>query len=184
MRASFQSNPDTAPKRYDGVTVALHWISAGLIALLWVIGQTRFFWPAGQPRSAVLSVHILFGLTLLVMLLARVAWRATSGRHLPAIGHRLSALGARLAHLALYGLIGLTLLAGLSGVMARGLHLFGLALLPPLTLLPAGLMKTFGHLHGNFANILVALAVLHGLAALFHRMVLRDGTLERMLPGR
>lgn len=178
------SSPAAAafPHRYDGVTIALHWASAGLIGLVWVLGQTRFFWPAGAPRSAVISLHILIGLAILAMLAARITWRLGRGRRLPPVGHGLAAAGARAGHLALYGLMGLTLLAGLAGVLGHGFTLFGTHLLPPLTLAGSAILKFAGGWHGVFANLLVLLAAGHAGTALYHRIVLRDATLARMLP--
>jgi cytochrome b561 len=39
-----------------------------------------------------------------------------------------------------------------------------------------------GDVHGNLAWVMFALIVLHIAGALFHRFVLKDRVLERMLP--
>ena len=44
--------------------------------------------------------------------------------------------------------------------------------------------RTIAELHQWIGDSIVVLAALHALAALFHHLWLRDGTLLRMLPGR
>ena len=49
---------------HDPTTVALHWISALLVVLLWTIGQTVDVFPNGPLRIDYRSVHIVLGVTL------------------------------------------------------------------------------------------------------------------------
>ena len=50
--------------RHDPVTVALHWVTAALVAALWTIGQTVDFFPNGPLRIDYRSIHILLGAIL------------------------------------------------------------------------------------------------------------------------
>ncbi len=169
------------PEHYDRTSILLHWASALLIGLNWLLGQTRFFFPAGDPRVAVLSTHMLIGLSVGVMLLARLAWRAGPGRRLDAEPGFAGLLGKAM-HVTLYVVIGATVLAGASGALSHGFHLFGASLLPRLDFWPRGPLALLGHLHGKLADLLVVLAGLHALAALAHHVVLGDGILLRMAP--
>lgn len=176
---------DQAP-RYDGLSIALHWASAGLILLNWLLGEFRFLAAQGSPRTAVLSTHILIGLAIAAMLPARLAWRAGPGRRLRA-EPGLMGWTVKAAHAGLYLLIAVAVLAGMSHVAAHGLHLFGTVLTPGLDLAQHGLLQKFGRLHGTLADLLVLLAATHALAALAHHIVLGDEVLLRMapfLPGR
>jgi cytochrome b561 len=175
-----EARPADAPEaaHYDRTSIAFHWASAGLIGLNWLLGQTRSFFPAGDPRVAVLSTHMLIGLSIAAMLLARLAWRAGPGRRLAAVPGLLG-LAARAMHVTLYLMIGATVLAGASAGLSHGFHLYGASLLPRLRLWPLPLL---GHLHGKLADLLVLLAGLHALAALGHHVVLGDGVLLRMAP--
>jgi cytochrome b561 len=170
-----------AQERYDNASILLHWGSAILIGLNWLIGQGRSLAPPGEPRSAMLSTHILIGLTIGVLLMARLAWRAGPGRR---VGNEPSLAGllAKAVHATLYGLIAVTVLAGAAGVLAHGPHLFGAAVLPRFDLWPHGPLYMVGRLHNKLADILIVLAGLHALAALGHHVVLRDGVLMRMVP--
>lgn len=38
--------------RYDTRTIALHWTTAVLVLVLWIIGQTDDFIPKGAPHRA------------------------------------------------------------------------------------------------------------------------------------
>jgi len=42
---------ETQGLRHDPMTIALHWISALLVVVLWTIGQTVDVFPNGAPAS-------------------------------------------------------------------------------------------------------------------------------------
>lgn len=172
---------EPARERYDGATITFHWITAALIATLWVIGQTRFYVPAAW-RHDYLSLHIALGMTLGVVLLGRILWRATAGRHLPAIEDRLMHLAATAAHAALYLLMLGAVALGLAKVMTGGNEVFHLFAFPALAPGNRTLSHLIGGWHALAANAIMILAGVHAAAAIFHHAVLRDGVLRRMLP--
>ena len=49
--------------RYDRTMIALHWLTAGLVVVLWVIAQIIDDW-TGQARVNVRSIHITLGVVL------------------------------------------------------------------------------------------------------------------------
>jgi cytochrome b561 len=168
-------------EHYDPASIFLHWAMAVLIGLNWLLGQTRPFFPAGSPRASVLSTHMLIGMSIGVLLLARIVWRAGPGRRLPAERGVLGLVGKAM-HLVLYAAIGVTVLAGLCHALVHGIRLYGTMVVPPLALVTHGPLARLGHLHGTFADLVVVLAGLHALAALAHHFVLGDGILLRMAP--
>lgn len=168
--------------RYDRMSIALHWGSAGTILLNWVIGQFHMLAPRGAPRVEVISTHILIGLAVGLMLLARLAWRAGPGRRLGA-EPGWQGPAAQAAHAGLYGLIGMTVLAGASHTAEHGLNLFGVVGLPGFDFWTLGPLWLAGKLRGKLADALVVLAGLHALAALGHHVLLGDGILLRMAPA-
>ncbi len=174
---------DIAPRRYDTVTIWLHWSTALLVALQWIGAHAIDWFPRGAPRVDARSVHILVGLLLAGLLSARLIWRATRGRRLPPSDAGLAGLAARAAHYGLYVLLGALLLVGVLLTWARGDSIFGLFHVPPLI---AG-DRTVAHLlqdvHAALGWMILGLAGLHGAAALAHRVIWQDGVLERMLPG-
>ena len=93
---------ETQGLRHDPTTITLHWISALLVAVLWTIGQTVDVFPNGPLRIDYRSVHIVLGVALGVVLLARLAWRLMRHQTLPPIDHGLLLVIARITHWLLY----------------------------------------------------------------------------------
>jgi len=173
-----------ATEVYDDRSIRLHWVTAVIVALLWGIAELIDFFPRGPPKIAVRSVHIVLGLLLVAVTVRRLIWRSSSGRTLPPAPGGLWSHAAKLSHAALYTVLVVVLLLGISNAWARGDSIFSLFSIPKL--LPAfpSLKPAVGRLHKVGANALVLLALLHALAALFHHYVLRDTVLQRMLVHR
>jgi cytochrome b561 len=172
----------TRDPTYDRVTIALHWTTAALVGLLWVIGQTIDFAPSGPLRVDYRSLHMLLGITLAGVFIARVVWRVARGRRLPGVGNVPMQWIARLTHWTLYLLILTTLLLGLTNGWVRGDTIFNLFIVPAFDPANKALRNLIGDWHGLAANVILILAGLHAAAALFHHAILRDGVLRRMLP--
>jgi cytochrome b561 len=169
---------------YDRLSILLHWLTAGLVVVLWAIAQVIDFFPKGSPRIAVRSVHILLGVLLGIVLLARVGWRVTCGKRLPPAAHGVMGRAARIVHYALYVSVAAALTFGFANVWARGDQFFELFAVPKLAPGNLELKRIVENLHGWAANFVLILAGLHVLAALVHHYVLRDDVLRRMMPGR
>jgi len=71
---------------------------------------------------------------------------------------------------------------GVTTSFLKGYNMFGVWNLPKLPSDPGVVNSVLGW-HGLAANALIALALLHAAAALFHHFVLRDGVLRRMIPA-
>ena len=168
--------------QYDRMTIALHWLTATLIGLVWVIGQTIDFAPSGPLRVDYRSVHIALGVALILVVAIRVTWRLTHGRSLPGAGDAWMERVARLTHWALYLLIAATLVLGLANVWVRGDSIFAQFTIPAFDPGNRALRRLIGGWHALAANAVLIVAGLHATAALFHHYVLRDGVLRRMLP--
>ncbi|HUA78713.1 MAG TPA: cytochrome b/b6 domain-containing protein [Acetobacteraceae bacterium] len=173
--------PAWRAEHYDRASIALHWASAILIGINWMLGQGFSFIPRGSPRTDVVSTHMLIGLSVGLMLLARLAWRAGPGRRLAAEPGLLG-LAAKTLHGTLYAVIGATVLAGLSAALSHGFHLYGASILPRLDFWPRGPLFQLSHWHGKLADLLIILAGLHALAALWHHAIQGDAILLRMAP--
>lgn len=164
--------------RYDLTSVVLHWLMAVLILLDWLIGQGRGFAAPGAARAGVLSWHMLLGTAIGLILVARIAWRASAGRH---FAYAPGPLGraAIATHVGLYLLMAVTVLAGLATAMIHGTPIFGLVL-PELA--PHVILYPLAEFHSLFADLLGLLAAVHALAAMGHHFVWRDRVLVRMAP--
>lgn len=176
-------NDDAQAARYDRATIAFHWITAVLVVALWCLGQTLDWFPRGAPRLAALSTHISLGVALAGVLLARLFWRGSAGRHLPPADPGALGVLAQLAHTALYLLLIAVVGLGLGLEWLRGDSIFGLFSLPGLAPTDRAVRHAFTGLHSLLANAVLIVAGLHALAALAHHYVLRDSVLRRMVPG-
>jgi len=173
---------ETQGLRHDPTTIALHWISAVLVAVLWTIGQTVDFFPNGPLRIDYRSVHITLGIILGVVLLTRLAWRLMWHETLPPIDHGLLLSLARITHWALYVLMIVAVGLGIANVWVRGDSIFNLFQMPAYDPENRALRHLVGDWHAFAANAVLIVAGLHAAAALFHHYILRDATLRRMLP--
>src|ERR1700733_6297214 len=183
MRHTIVMQPaETQGLRHDPTTIAFHWISAALVAVLWTIGQTVNFVPSGPLRIDYRSVHIVLGVALGAILLARLGWRLTRRETLPPIDRGFLLVIARITHWLLYALLIVAVGLGLANVWVRGEVIFNLFQVPAYDPENRALVRLIGGWHALAANTVVIIAGVHAAAALFHHYILRDATLRRMLP--
>lgn len=174
--------------RFGIPTIALHWLMLALIAAAYATIELRELWPKGTPmREGLKSLHFTIGLSVLVLVVARIAARIASGPA-PAIRpdpsplqHKLSAAVHGLLYLFMIGMP----VAGWVILSAGGkpITFLGLAL-PPLVAESKALAKSVKEVHEIVGNAGYFVIGLHALAALAHHYGTRDNTLMRMLPGR
>jgi cytochrome b561 len=173
--------------RYHPVAKTLHWLVALLVAVQFGIAWAM---PDIGPQTKLgrlISLHLTVGALIGLAVLTRVSWRlrhnapgasATEPRWLRA--------AARVSHVTLYVLLLVVPLLGWAAASARGwrVTLFPGLALPAL--LPRGSKSGFlaGDVHSFLAYTLLAIVALHIAAALYHRLVLRDEVLARMLPDK
>jgi cytochrome b561 len=173
--------------RYDPPAMALHWLTALLVLVLWTLAQAWGFLQRGTPmRLELQALHVSLGLMLIVVLALRIGWRLGPSRRLPPADSGVLELAARGMHYLLYVLLLVQIVLGLcfrwSGDYPRGF--FGLFTIPSPFAFAQQQGRIIAELHQWIGNAIVALAALHALAALFHHFWLRDDVLRRMLPGR
>jgi cytochrome b561 len=167
---------------YDRTTISLHWITAGLVVVLWIIGQTADWFPDGPLNTDYWSIHVVFGFALAIMIAGRIIWRNSGGRRLPAADTGVLHVVAKATHYGLYLLLLAVVALGIINAFVRGYNLFDLVSLPQVG--DRAMRKPITHWHGFAANLLLGLAGLHAAAALFHQYIIRDSVLARMLPSR
>jgi cytochrome b561 len=173
-------------ERYDNVVVVLHWLMALAIIGLWIAGHMVETLPKGPARSDLIGVHKAVGVVVLVLALARLAWRLSHAQpELPSSMPVAERLLAKAGHLALYLLMVLMPLDGIIMSQSGGhpVSVFGLVL-PTLVGKSEGIHHLFEEAHEAMGWVLAVVLAGHVLAALRHRFVLRDGIMGRMLPGR
>ncbi|MFN3994130.1 MAG: cytochrome b [Tabrizicola flagellatus] len=147
---------------YSGIQIVLHWLVAVLLALAWFTGEgaNAALERVEEGGTAGFVPHVALGLAILALAVLRVVVRL--GRGAPEPAGAVGSLQARAAgwmHLALYVLM---IAVPLGGISAWFLGL------------------ETGEIHGLFANLLMVLALGHAALAIYHQVVLKDGTLTRM----
>lgn len=172
-------------EHYGSVSIALHWLMLLLLAAVYACIELRELYPKGSdPREALKLWHYLLGLSVLVLVLVRLAARL--GAPVPAIRPEPPAWQRLLAiamHAALYALMLGMPIAGWLLLSAEGKPpvVFGLEL-PALIATDKALAGTLKYWHQTVGTAGYYLIALHAAAALFHHYVTRDNTLKRMLP--
>ena len=175
---------DILEPHYDRRTVALHWLTAALVVVLWVLGQTIDWFPKGSPRAIARSTHIALGGLLALVLMRRIWWRLGGGVRLAPAGTGAFATLATSTHKLLYLLLAGTVALGVANAWIRGDTLFLLLKIPAFDPGNTALRQTVEDWHAWAANLLLIVAGLHAAAALLHHFVLKDDVLRRMLPRR
>lgn len=175
----------TPPDRYSTVSLALHWGVALLV--LMQIGLIMAHDATEGPMSReFVAVHKANGLSILVLTLIRLVWRA---RH-PAMPLPTATPGwqrrfARVTHVLFYVSLIILPLAGwaASSAAERPIPWFGLFDWPLLPL-PSSrdLAGALMDVHTNGVKLLYVLMLLHVAGALKHHFVDRDNVLRRMIP--
>ena len=182
MSDSQQAALPEAAQGYSGTVRALHWIGALVVIATWGVGISLDSFPRGPERSAVMGVHSTLGLLVFSLAVLRILWRSVTPA--PAFeGPAWLAAVARAGHAALYAL---TVALPVTGLLARWAKSGSASLVGGFSLpapFPLPETKMFGEIHETIAFALAAMVGAHLVAALFHHLVLRDGTLRRMAPG-
>jgi cytochrome b561 len=177
----------TDSNRYDRVAIVLHWLIG--VALL---GQIAFGFlldeiaPRGTPaRSGVINLHKSFGIVLLLLILARIAWRlAHRPPAWPDAMPRWQQRAAIVVHRAMYACMVVMPLSGFiaSNFSKHGVKFFGKALAPWGPDLPR-VYDLFNGIHVATAFVFTALIACHVAAAAKHALVDRDGLASRIWPA-
>ena len=170
--------------RYDTITQAIHWLTLIAVAGVFVSGQVMGDMPRGPAKSQLIGTHISVGLLVMLLTTLRLARRVAMPQPSPIPGSPVVQMAARAMHLTLYLLLALVPIVGMAMVWAKGrdVGFFGLFTLPPLIGADRDLAHRLGEMHEIGANLIVILAGVHALAAIWHHMLLNDGALARMLP--
>jgi cytochrome b561 len=166
-----------APRRFAPIQRLLHWLMAAcIVAMLFIgVGMVSTVAPKYLP---LILIHKTLGVTLLILVVIRLALRLHYGAPpLPADLPPAMKLGARLSHLALYGLMIIMPLLGLGMLWAAAypVVLDGGIQIPALLPQSDRVHTLLWNAHFYLGFAFFALVLLHLAAALFHALVRRDG---------
>lgn len=178
--------------RYSAVAIALHWVIAlgilGLIAVGWIMGDME----EGPQQEALYQMHKSFGITVLLLTVARILWRIMNPPPpLPEEMKPIEKTASHTVHIAFYVLMILMPLTGWMYVSTAynfdiPTVLFGVVSWPDL---PLGFLSNetangvIMNVHSKLAWVAIGLLVLHVAGAIKHEFDAGDGVLKRMIPG-
>ena len=169
--------------RYDGVTIALHWLTAALVLEQFLIAQVWGLFD--RPlRQTLLTTHTSFGIILGGLIMARIAWRLVPGHQLTVERADWIEAASKTIHYVLYGLLAGEVVLGFAARWTdnKPLSFFGALIPAPLGPFSKGTQHIVTNMHEWIAWTIIILVAVHAAAALFHHYVLRDDVLKRMLP--
>lgn len=185
------------PEVYSPVARTFHWLTVALLLVQlplgyymhWYANKTDFAAPSGTLYDS----HKLLGLTILLFVLARLAYRLTAGAPGPEPTiEPWQRVASHATHWLIYVLLILVPIGGWLGVSYYGpFEPFGIKL-PSLVAAPATdvikeanekYSETVFGWHAAAAFALLSLIAMHLAAVVYHRVIRKDGVLARMLPG-
>jgi len=168
---------------YDGVAIALHWITAVLVVANFALAQT-WDWFATPVKGLMEDTHMSFGVLLTAVVVARLAWRWLPGHQVSSIGAGWMRITSKATHYLLYLL--LLAEAGLGFAFrwgaGRPMEFFGLGIPPLIGEMGRPLRHELREFHEWIGWAIIVIAGVHAAAALYHHYILKDRVLERMLP--
>lgn len=158
----------THPKGYSGTQIALHWAVALLVAGQYIFKDSiAAAWEAIREGTdyafdPLILAHVAGGALILVFVLWRLTLRLKRGAPLPPENEPapLKAL-SHVAHWAFYGVLAIMSVSGALAWFAD--------------------VTVAAQVHDIFKVVLLALVALHVLAVPFHRIVLKDNVMARMV---
>jgi cytochrome b561 len=179
--------PSRGTERYSSFAQATHWTAALLMLIAVVLAWVFMAMPAQEVgRFVYITLHKSIGQTIFFLTLVRLIWRRSHPA--PPMRGRIAVWGvaiARLNHWLLYAVMILMPVTGyvLATAAARPSPYFWLFYWPQLAVSTGVAHAALrAHLVGQY--LVYTMVGLHVSAVVWHVVVRRDGTLERMLPAQ
>lgn len=163
-----------------------HWGMAVLVIGLLGLG---LYMEGQEPSPAVFKLyfwHKSFGIAVLGLIVARLAWRLSSIRPVPLPTHKpWEKKLAKATYFLFYLSLFIMPLTGWAMSSAKNfpVSVFGWFTLPGIYPESKEAAEFFVTVHVITSKILIGLIVLHAAGAVKHHVIDKDGTLRRMLPG-
>jgi cytochrome b561 len=181
-----QSNLYDRKSMYGWISILLHWLTAIVIIVLWLVGQSISA-VAPEEIDARRALHVSIAVSAWLIILYRVFWRFRSGHpHVRGQTPRIHLI-AKIAHYAMLIVTVLMLVSGPMMVWAGGhsIAVFSWFSIPGPLSESETLFELTYFVHSKTALLLLWLVVLHIAGALKHLMFHSDDTIARMIwPGR
>lgn len=181
-------------ERYSSIAIALHWIVALLLGAMIGLGKNMHT-SDGRPVEWMFQLHKSVGITILVLMIARLVWRLRNRP--PALPAGMKPFEKRASHGVHIGLYTLVFLLPVTGWIMVSVSPFAIATVlygtiawPHLPGLPEMALETRQSLYPNVEEVhellswaLIGLFALHVIGAVKHEITDEEGVLKRMIPG-
>ena len=173
------------PTGYTRIAIALHWLVAVTIFCAFPLGMYMHELPLGPTKLQLYSYHKWLGISVLLLVATRLAWRL--GHRPPPLlpgMPRWQEIAAHATHHSLYLLMLAVPLSGwlMSSALGFSVVWFGVIPLPDLVGKDKQLGELLKDVHAALNFTLLSLILVHAAAAIKHHLFDHDGTLARMLP--
>jgi cytochrome b561 len=173
--------------RYTTTAIVFHWISAILVLTMIGLGLYMTDIPKGSPdRAFYFNLHKSIGITTALLVIARLWWRAKNPPPpLPASMPGWEIQASKISHALLYMCLIVMPLSGFAATQFTkyGVNYFGIFKIPLMGSENKVIYDLLQGIHGVTATLLIALVVIHVLAAFKHLLINRDKVFQRMLPA-
>ena len=174
----------TVSERYTSIAIWLHWLIAIMVIanVLLAIGTEDM---SRATHKSAMAIHKSLGIIVLLLSFARIGWRLIHRPPpLPALTPTWQAIVSKAVHTLFYLLIVLLPVSGWVWMSAAGakVDIFGLFQMPSLTGTDKALADAMHESHEFMGLTMLALIVIHVLAALKHQYLDKTDLLSRMNP--
>ena len=174
--------------RYTKAAIIFHWVIAILTFTMIGLGLYMTGIPKGTPdRAFYFNLHKSIGVTTAFLVIVRLWWRARNPPPLlPSSMRPWEIQASKVNHALLYMCLIVMPLSGFAATQFTkyGVNYFGLFKIPPMGSENKLAYDLLQGIHGVTAVLLIALVVIHVLAALKHLLIDRDRVFQRMLPQK
>jgi cytochrome b561 len=188
FRGGVLNNNSSGVSRYTTTAIVFHWVVAILVLTMIGLGLYMTGVPKGSPdRAFYFNLHKSIGITTALLVIVRLWWRAKNPPpSLPVTMPDWEIQASKISHALLYMCLIVMPLSGFAATQFTkyGVIYFGLFKIPPMGSENKVVYDLLQGIHGVTAILLIALVVIHVLAALKHLLIDRDKVFQRMLPGK
>jgi cytochrome b561 len=182
--ATISPSQTLALERYSTVAIWLHWTIAALVGVNLLLGFYHEDF-ARPVRAWMMLLHRSIGISVLILTLARLAWRlAHRPPALDAVLKKWEAGLATFVHWLFYFLLIAIPLSGwlLTSTNGKPFSLFGLFQMPLLPLRGEDAHELLEEVHEIMAKAMIGLILLHIAGALKHHLEGHRHLIERVAP--
>lgn len=172
-------------QRYTSTAIFLHWLVALGLVGTFALGFYMEGLPLSPNKLKFYSWHKWAGMTLLLLIVVRLAWRLSHpAPQLPDSMGPMARLAAHVGHWVLYVLMLAIPVSGWLMSSAQGFQVvwFGVLPLPDLVGKDKELGALLQDIHVVLNYTLLVAVIGHVAAALQHHFIKKDTVLARMLP--